>query len=311
MARLDLADVERDVAQAALLMSRMLGLAGIVECLLVLIDDAEAHWLDELTVRLGDAGLNPTGGWQVGSDSYWPLADPSDRHPLEDIASSSVAAQFVLAGYSPQASRADLADRLEPYPDGLRARLAARAASLETRTARLEAIWAWAGLLGDPGIPAPRPSRSSVQPRPLNDKATAALLAAITDVRLRDALLASAIAPGQPHQVCLRAFAGEDAEDWRLAELNPPDPDRLDAATAAVTHLARAGKGVAATQALAMLAYLHWWHGEGTMANIVVQRALELNPSHSLADLVANALEAGMPPPWRIVASGEAEARGA
>lgn len=299
LSRIDIADVEHEPVAIGHHLGLVLAVGQVSECVLVVVDDAEPAWLHDFADGVEAGGVRVTGGWQVGAEHYWPLADPDRRSPLSEIASSSVAAQFVLAGYSPVAARTNLAAGLAPYPDALRARLAAKAACLDAHDAGVDAIWAWCGLLGDPGIRPPRPSQSKVLPRPLTDKVTANLLAAIADAPVRDAMLAAAVHPDQPYEVCMRMLTGEE-DHWERAAETGPDPDRVDAAVEALTHLARASSGAAAAQPLAMLAHVYWWMGEGTMANVAVDLAVDADPSHSLAGLLARALEVGMPPPWRM-----------
>ena len=46
----------------------------------------------------------------------------------------------------------------------------------------------------------------------------------------------------------------------------------------------------------ALLAFTAWQAGDGALASIAIERALEADPEYSMALLVADALHAGLPP---------------
>jgi Domain of unknown function (DUF4192) len=46
----------------------------------------------------------------------------------------------------------------------------------------------------------------------------------------------------------------------------------------------------------ALLAFTAWQAGDGTLANLAVERALDADPSYSMALLIADAVESGLPP---------------
>ncbi|WP_147796468.1 DUF4192 family protein [Cellulomonas sp. Y8] len=50
--------------------------------------------------------------------------------------------------------------------------------------------------------------------------------------------------------------------------------------------------------ALTVLALLAWWDGDAVRASVLVERALDQDPGHRLAELLDRALGAGLPPGW-------------
>ncbi|MET0434941.1 MAG: DUF4192 domain-containing protein [Cellulomonas sp.] len=50
--------------------------------------------------------------------------------------------------------------------------------------------------------------------------------------------------------------------------------------------------------ALTVLALLAWWDGDAARASVLVERALDQDPGHRLAELLDRALGAGLPPGW-------------
>src|SRR5260370_9284211 len=46
----------------------------------------------------------------------------------------------------------------------------------------------------------------------------------------------------------------------------------------------------------ALLAFTAWQAGDGALASVAIERALEADPDYSMALLVADALHAGLPP---------------
>ncbi|HYQ76039.1 DUF4192 domain-containing protein [Cellulomonas sp.] len=50
--------------------------------------------------------------------------------------------------------------------------------------------------------------------------------------------------------------------------------------------------------ALTLLALLAWWDGDAVRASVLVDRALDQDPGHRLAELLDRALGAGLPPGW-------------
>jgi len=49
---------------------------------------------------------------------------------------------------------------------------------------------------------------------------------------------------------------------------------------------------------LTLLALLAWWQADGTRAGVLLDRALEADPAHRLAQLLNDALAGGLAPGW-------------
>ncbi|WP_448629283.1 DUF4192 family protein [Cellulomonas soli] len=58
------------------------------------------------------------------------------------------------------------------------------------------------------------------------------------------------------------------------------------------------GRAGGQAPALTLLALLAWWCGDGARAQVLLERALADEPAHRLALLLAEALEAALPPGW-------------
>ncbi len=303
-ARVDIADVAIAARLRGGDLGRFMRTAGVHGIFVVVFGTDHTWWVDDFLAGLADSDLPIVAGWQLGADDFWPLGRPEHAEPLERLQSSVISAELVMAGLSPAAGRDRLLDELQPYPLGVRRRVARLGASLRPLSvdAVERALDVWAGWLGDPSCPPPAPSRGRSPLRPLRDRDTALLLAAVSDGMARDAMILSAVAPQPPREAAAWALT-EDPSDvlsqWMtLGQAPRPDEDRLDAAICLLKHLVRAGTGAPAVTALAVLAELHWWSGDGALANVTVERALSLDPQHPLSGLIETLLSRGVPPPW-------------
>ncbi|MFV0460491.1 MAG: DUF4192 family protein [Actinomycetales bacterium] len=297
-ARIDVQDVRHDPIQAGAQVGRLLRQARVRGVILVVYDDAEAGWLAGLVAGLERAGLSSLDGWQVTDRHYWPLGDPGAARPVQDLLSSSTSAELVAAGIAPAPERAEMLGCLEPYPAGLRSALRRAAARWNPLTDldRMRAERLWAGVLADPAVPTPARSRSCAPPRPLSNPDLALLLAAVE--RLRGPFLAAVMSNRPPTEVLAAWRAGGADDELGVDGRQPPDPARTAAAVEVLTHLCRASCGPAAGTPLAMLALIHWWSGNGAMANLVVERAIAARPDDWLVQHVEATLLAGTAPRW-------------
>jgi hypothetical protein len=74
------------------------------------------------------------------------------------------------------------------------------------------------------------------------------------------------------------------------------DPDYQEAHRRLWTDVVRRA-GLAYRPAPAcLLAFVAWQAGEGTLANIAIERALDADPNYSMALLLGDILDAGVPP---------------
>lgn len=100
----------------------------------------------------------------------------------------------------------------------------------------------------------------------LTDDDVVRLAIALSDHRVRDACLSTALGP--------QAAAAEQL--WLALTRAMPEPERAEAA--------------------ALLAYAAYVRGDGTLAGIAVDRAMEAYPPHTLGSLLRQALDSGMEP---------------
>jgi len=200
-------------------------------------------------------------------DCTAPCCDPGAGHPLP-AGTSSLAAAAVLDGRVLAADRAEVVGRLAPLagPAALAAHRACAVVGAEQATALRELGWsrvverAWARVLD--GVAAHRPGRTAA----LGDRQVAALGWALTDVEVRDRAAVLTVGP----DACAAAAL------WLDLTRRLPDPLAAPPAT--------------------LLAAAAWARGDGTTARAALDRALAAQPSYSLALLLAEGLEAGLPP---------------
>lgn len=77
-----------------------------------------------------------------------------------------------------------------------------------------------------------------------------------------------------------------------------PRADVADAGRAALEGVVAHGRRDRQAPALTLLALLAWWDGDAVRASVLVERALDQDPGHRLAELLDRALGAGLPPGW-------------
>ncbi|HZI97486.1 MAG TPA: DUF4192 domain-containing protein [Actinomycetales bacterium] len=233
-----------------------------------------------------------------------PRCCPPAGHPLSDLASSVVSAEMVALGAVVGADRAEALGNLTPADDDRRARVE-RAAGLAASTApvrpakrarwRSRLLTAWrreaaaAATGADGEVPA---------------DVAGSLLAGLDDPTLRDAVMLSCVpgcglapealaAHGLDQDVASLLDRVFDAEDAIR-----PDGDRADASSAVLRSLVRQGTPPRTAAPLGLLAWLSWWHGDGSTARSLVDLALASDPGHRLALLLGEALDRGVPPGW-------------
>lgn len=113
------------------------------------------------------------------------------------------------------------------------------------------------------------------------------------DVLVRDAVLAR-IAPQ------IMRLDELPADCAALVRRTLPTVDTVDGhACRRVARLASVVPPPIAAPLLSVCGYLAWCVGEGTIANLAVERALQHDPGYSLARLVDSALQHAVPPPGR------------
>lgn len=256
------------------------------------------------------AGLHVTPHLVVREGRTWPggreLPQP---HEVPAVA------PFVLAGVSPWPSRQALVDGVAPPTDEVRAdRVAAAAEGLDlAHIDEDELVDVWARVL-DP--------RRTAEPVALLTDADLALLAiSLLDIPWRDGLLAM-LAPGffdldalPPHIATLVIDAAgdcpwvdlwEEGDEWPRPQEWPEEVLLVRDRLVEVGRLLPPPLTAAVHVAVAQLA---WWAGDGTIAGVCLERALEVDPDHRLADLMSRLLVTGAHP-WSDPVAGPHDGRG-
>jgi hypothetical protein len=219
------------------------------------------------------AGLDVLESVRVGDGRWWSLNCDGDCCPAEgtpyDISSSVIAAQATLAGHVALADRDELVASVQPLGDPVRASMRRATERAERRFLR----WArdpasrFRGRTTEEGLEhVPRVlARARGGTRPTDDD-IARLGFLLTDRRVRD-------------EAWIRIDEDSPAADiafWRdvLRRVEPsyvPPPASL-------------------------LAYAAYCAGDGGLANVALERALEADPSYSMAVLLRGVIDAGIPP---------------
>ncbi|XVV02678.1 DUF4192 domain-containing protein [Actinosynnema sp. CA-248983] len=180
---------------------------------------------------------------------------------IPDPSASPLAIDSVLRGQVTYPSREALAATLAPDPDEALARRAALiTAAHHTPTAAHTSVEQWYEHVRD------EVERTADRRTPLSDEEIAALAVALENRRVRDRCLSFTTGG--------RAVAAERL--WTELTRMCPAPPRAEPAVL-----------------LAMFAYIR---GDGALAMIALDRALDAQPDHTLAALLQSAVNRGIPP---------------
>lgn len=247
------------------------GLRGLV---LAYTDDelfAETA-VDAMASALTGAAIEVLLALRVCDGRWHPMdADPWDPRVVEgvpyDIAGHELTSRSVFEGKVTYRNRAELVDSLATADPDLVEDVAAAHAALERwsgeHTARVtEARWAVDQVRAELGARATWSRAQSGWPA----EQCARLLRALTDPDVRDVVWCEIDA----------ANAGRHVVLWR--EVVRVSPTELVAPAAG------------------LLAFAAWLAGDGALAWCAVERALDADPDHRLAQLVGQALEGAVPP---------------
>ncbi len=248
---------------------------------------------------LSDAWLVGPSGY-AGVDCEDEGCCPSGGRPLEDLESTQVSAHMVLSGNAVAGCREELGVRRRAPVAARRA--AVRAAGTE-RIRRQDVV---------------RRAHDEEDPRPLRVWAERAMvrwsdlrarvadgrelpvtdlgrqLAALEHAALRDAMMLSLVM-----EIDSRAVDVDSALDAVCAP-GGCSPDRMSLAharevlEATVAHVPQRR----AAPALAFLAWLSWWEGDGARAGVLVEQTLQADSGYRLGLLLDDVLAAGIPPGW-------------
>jgi hypothetical protein len=233
---------------------------------------------DALASALRQAGLRLHELMRVEDGRYWsylcenPECCPADGVPF-DVRANPAAAAMTVAGLVAYPDRAALAGTLAPVTGA-----AARSMERATSQARERA----AGLIGQAGPDAGQPARLLV------DAGRRAVQEAISTYRAGGRLLTDE--PVAWLTVVLAHLAVRD-DAW----------SRMDAGYRAAhlrlwTDVVRRATPAYLPAPASLLAFTAWQSGEGALANIAIDRALAADPGYSLARLLRDIMDAGVPP---------------
>ncbi|WP_225754591.1 DUF4192 domain-containing protein [Actinotalea sp. Marseille-Q4924] len=272
------------------------------------LTEASEHLLGEPSVWV----VGPQGWYGLGCEDQ--ACCPPGGRSLEELEAAAVSAEMVLRGASVAQRRDDLGEvGAAVSRDRRSARRAAvrwtdrrsactepdalhrwRQASLDLWRAVLEELSADDGGQDpdgrDDGVALPAP--------PVLGR----LAAGLEDVLVRDAVLLLLV-PGTG-RLPDRLVAGDAGEEVGAALQRVVDPScgvpPQEATVGAAERLLRAVRAHRPGHpgAPTLLAVLAWWKGDGARAGVLLERALQDDPSYRLALLVEEALGHGMPPGW-------------
>jgi hypothetical protein len=289
--------------------------------------------LDALDRGLAEQGVSIVHRLLV-RDDRWSSLDcgstccPTGWQPLPEPASTPAVADFVRLGMVPRGRRADLAEAVRADPalsEAVAAELRRprppapgsaffgadrRGRDLSGPARRLASLSVWADVLGvgpsgaaDEAVVDDGVARSSARARTARPAEVAELVRSLRDVHLRDGLLAW-LCPGFLPLCDL----DEDLVDALQSTLGPlPDapvtpplgddgPLTGKGVLTRLEGLVRAVPDGEAAPLSTVLAYVAWYHGQGTLARVALDRALGDVPDYRLAGLVEQLVDLGLRP---------------
>ena len=278
--------VLREEAEAALLVASEVTPSESLALL-----DALGERLDAYQVAVRDRIVVCEGRWRSLECSD-PSCCPPEGNPVPSATeAASVLAEFVGVGSAPLADRLALADQLEPVPaaadvDELLTGSAAAQASVKCEEARRRVAVAWARVITQPEST-------------LGIADVAVALKSLQDVSTRDGIAAVLIPSGLELETLpqdTQALVFQCRNAIRVAE----EAQVVDMTTGAIRSrligLCRHATDEHAAPALTLLATFTWWHGDGALARVALDRALRCDSSYRLAQLLTLMLDEGIRP---------------
>lgn len=267
-------------------------------------DDDASLLLRRLGRGCADLGIDVAHEARVRDGRYLllrtPSGGPAHWHDVPPLADVPAALTYVLRGEVPLADREALERLVTPDPDLVDPSVEAmyfqrldRSSPGGATEPRTRATALWYRVLAEPDDPR--------EPLELAPEELAELLVSLLDIGFRDCLLA-VLAP-RPFRVSSLA---DDVLDGLAAELR----DAVDDGPGLVDRLAavvRCTPPALAAPVLTLLGVVCWARGDGTLANIAVDRALATTPRYRLAMLLDTALSQGLSPHGRSGADGSRE----
>jgi hypothetical protein len=201
-----------------------------------------------------------------GGAQWWCYDEPECCGDVPDPGCSALAAATTAAGVVTFASRAELAALLASDDDGA---LRRRSEQLSSAAAAAESDCGLDGVAAQRDFLVVREAVREIQAGRLvlDDNLVVRLAIALSDHRVRDACLATAIGE--------QAAAAEQL--WLALTKATPAPERAEPAT--------------------LLAFAAYLRGDGALAGMALEHAEQAHPGHRLAGLLRRALDAGLSPP--------------
>jgi hypothetical protein len=245
--------------------------------------------LDDTCVEVLECVVtNGSTYWSVGCGD--PVCCPDVGRALDRAEMTAVQAEFVYAGRAPLSSREELAATIARDED--RAAQVARFLRAGRRPVKLES---WrdqqVGFISRALVPSMRPPHATTPADSgLGDARRAArIIRALDDIRVRDTVLLRLIREDLSCEECRR----DAVELW--------------------SDVVRAAPAGRVAPAATILALLTWWLGQGALASLALQRALDDDPEYRLASLAGEVMARGTDPhAWlsSMARLTEAECRG-
>ncbi len=235
---------------------------------------------DALAAALRQAGLRLHELLRVEDGRYWsyvcqnPECCPADGVPF-DVSASPAAAAMTVAGLVAYPDRAALARTLAPVTGA-----AARSMDRATSQARERAASLIAQASPSPG--------DKQRTRLLVDEGRRAVREAISTYRAGGGLLDDDAVAWLT--VVMAHLAVRDDAWARM------DPGYREAHLRLWTDVARRAAPAYLPAPASLLAFTAWQSGDGALANIAIDRALAADPGYSLAQLLRDIMDAGVPP---------------
>jgi len=236
--------------------------------------DQARRVVDALIAELAHHGIDVAGVHavpEIGSGSEWfALGRDARRGTVPDPAASPVAVARVYEGGLIRRSRTELAEVLEPLPMPVRSRVAGY---IDEAVDSRDLAYEYAVRAGGRDH-ADRMELETVLDRIADHDngietlapEMAELAVLLSNPTVRDAVLALAAGP----------YADAAERLWITLTRSLPDPERAEAA--------------------ALVGFGAYIRGDGPFAGVALGVALEANPRHRLADLLDQALQAGLRP---------------
>ena len=261
-----------------------------------------------LRVRIDRAQIRLRDLVRVEDSRYWSyFCEGADCCPAEgvpfDALAHPAAAALTTAGLPAYPDRAALSRSLAPFTGAAAEsmRLATQRALRRGEQLVLAALRPRTGDASAPPAPAPSASAPGTTRRATSRRA--AMEAAMR-------LFAEAGRRAARDAIAIYRAGGQITDDDQIAWLSVVltdlrvrddawarmDPEHRDAHLRLWTDVVRRACPAYVPAPASLLAFTAWQSGDGALANIAIERALDADPAYSMALLLAEAIESGMPP---------------